>query len=341
MGKWADFAIGAGQSILGAGLGIMLGREQDKRQLQQQRHLTDMQFDAQRRMLDYSKQKELEMWKATNYPAQVAQLKQAGLNPGLLYGMSGGGGTTVGGGSPSISGGTAAGHSGEPQALAGMGMQLGMMAAQQELLKSQARLNNVEADKKAGVDTQEAKTRIANILQGVENQKAQQELTQVQTNIARLDERLKDETIDNMEELTDWQVQKAAQETNNLWLQGLITKATANDVIDKLHAEAIGAYIENALKKQSISQSEEQVKKWAQEIAQQWLQLKLKAQEVSNQSRGLDQKDTEILIDKFKAEFEAQNPGVLKQASGWINDLIDGMRRLMGKETRPGRKIQK
>ena len=38
-----------------------------------------------------------DMWKKTNYPAQMKMLKEAGLNAGLLYGQGGGGGTTTGG----------------------------------------------------------------------------------------------------------------------------------------------------------------------------------------------------------------------------------------------------
>ena len=44
------------------------------------------------------------MWKDTNYSAQMEELKKAGLNPGLLYGMSGGGATTIGTGVKTTSG---------------------------------------------------------------------------------------------------------------------------------------------------------------------------------------------------------------------------------------------
>jgi len=61
-----------------------------------QRGLMDDQYKYNRKMLRYGKDLDYEMWLKTNYGAQVDQLKQAGLNPGLMYGMSGGGGVTTG-----------------------------------------------------------------------------------------------------------------------------------------------------------------------------------------------------------------------------------------------------
>ena len=43
---------------------------------------------------------QLEMWEKTNYPAQVAQMRKAGLNPALMYGQAGAGGQ-LGGTAPS------------------------------------------------------------------------------------------------------------------------------------------------------------------------------------------------------------------------------------------------
>lgn len=61
-----------------------------------QRGLMDDQYRYNRKMARYGKDLDYEMWLKTNYPAQVEQLKAAGLNPGLMYGMSGGGGVTTG-----------------------------------------------------------------------------------------------------------------------------------------------------------------------------------------------------------------------------------------------------
>ena len=55
--------------------------------------------------------KQMEMWENTNYPAQVEQIKKAGLNPAMLYGQSGGGATVTGSGGASVGGGSASDES--------------------------------------------------------------------------------------------------------------------------------------------------------------------------------------------------------------------------------------
>ena len=44
-----------------------------------------------------SKDQQLAMWNETNYGAQVSHLEAAGLNPALMYGAGGGGGSTTAG----------------------------------------------------------------------------------------------------------------------------------------------------------------------------------------------------------------------------------------------------
>src|ERR1044072_4182703 len=103
------FDIGAlGQQVAGAGVGTKLGlaleNHNDQRQYEQQQRLQELQIQGQKDMADYNRNNQIKMWEATNYPAQVNQLKLAGLNPGLMYGMGGGGGTTVGNATGSVSG---------------------------------------------------------------------------------------------------------------------------------------------------------------------------------------------------------------------------------------------
>ena len=91
MGKFGEqllgMGLGAAESGLGAIMGMVLGKQNDKRQIEQQSKLTDMQTAAQREMIQYNKELELQMWKDTSYGAQKEQMRQAGLNPGLMYGM--------------------------------------------------------------------------------------------------------------------------------------------------------------------------------------------------------------------------------------------------------------
>lgn len=155
----------AGQAV-GAGMGLILGNLNDKRQLRQQEKLQELQIKGQKEMMDHSYTRQMNMWHDTNYSAQVDEMIKAGLNPGLMYGMSGGGGTTTGNANANVSGGQAPSGGGEAAAFAGMGMMnaanLKLMQAQEKVLESQANLNNVEAVKKGGVETENIKADTAN-----------------------------------------------------------------------------------------------------------------------------------------------------------------------------------
>ncbi|UYD39187.1 MAG: DNA pilot protein [Wigfec virus K19_94] len=140
--------------IVGAGMGIMTGSYQDERQIKQQQKLTQMQKEANKELAKYGNELQFEMWNKTNYGAQIQHMKEAGLNPGLMYGMGGGGGTTTGSASAGgVSGGTATGGSGEIGMGIQQGMQLALMQAQKENIEADTANKKVDADKKGGVDT--------------------------------------------------------------------------------------------------------------------------------------------------------------------------------------------
>ena len=75
---------------------------------------------------------QMQMWKDTNYAAQVEEMKKAGLSIGLMYGKGGAGGATTGAGATGVS---------APTAPSGMGMiggsQLAAQIANIELTKAQ------------------------------------------------------------------------------------------------------------------------------------------------------------------------------------------------------------
>ena len=74
-----------GSQLIGAGLGIGLSQYNDQRQLEQQDALSQLQNKWDTVASNRNLQNQLELWQATNYPAQVQQIKDAGLNPALLY----------------------------------------------------------------------------------------------------------------------------------------------------------------------------------------------------------------------------------------------------------------
>ena len=163
MGDWTwgkQGAMGIGSSLLG----MIGGHNAQRRQHRDTKELMGMQHANQRNLNQMGHDLQMDMWNKTNYEAQVRHMKDAGLNPGLMYGSAGQGGQTgsQGGGSASM---------GQAQQMKMMDMQNLMMGAQMEKLKSEANLNNENANAVRGykkdeslsnISSNEAKARGAN-----------------------------------------------------------------------------------------------------------------------------------------------------------------------------------
>ena len=108
-----------------------------------------------------SQQYAKDYWDYTNAENQVAHLKNAGLNIGLMYGQSGAGGMGASGGarqeSPDQAQGNPIGMALQVQQIE---QQRRMNDAQIALAEAQAKKAGAEASKISGVDTQEALKRI-------------------------------------------------------------------------------------------------------------------------------------------------------------------------------------
>lgn len=111
---------------------------------------------------EHARQQQMKTWNETNYAQQKDQMKKAGLNPALMYGMGGGAGGSV----ASAGGGAGAQADVETPDIAGamnagMGMQLGMaqkknLEANTKAAEAQAIKTEAEARKIAGADTASA-----------------------------------------------------------------------------------------------------------------------------------------------------------------------------------------
>ena len=145
-----------GSSATGGALGIGLnmldeavfGDKRRKDQLNQQQALTAQQLKANKELSDYGMGLQKQMWDYTNYENQIKHMKEAGLNPALMYGSAGAGGTTGSGASGSAGTGTASDETSRKQssiAQEGMGLQMQMMQAQIEKTKSETKLNEQNA----------------------------------------------------------------------------------------------------------------------------------------------------------------------------------------------------
>lgn len=132
---------GAFLGLMGTAIGSNIQNNRQDRQNQFQEKLMGIQYGNQKKLNEHGHQLQYEMWKKTNYPAQMEMLKEAGLNPSLLYGQGGGGGTTTG----SQGGGSAQGGQANAPMDIGNAIQMGMMASNIKLTNATAKKTEEEA----------------------------------------------------------------------------------------------------------------------------------------------------------------------------------------------------
>lgn len=255
---------------IGYGLGELTGYNKalERDQLRQQQALTNMQGEANLGLMKESYKQQKQLWDATSAEAQVSHLKNAGLNPALMYAKGGTGGSTGGGGA-SVGGAQASDTTSRQMASNAQSMTgLAMMKAQSEIEvnKSVAERNRAEATKAAGVDTQKGLTEI-------ESMKLQQEYQKISNEIQSA---TKETVIDTMEQglknLTA-KYDKIISETakNEAEIQ------TINELRELQGKELIARA---ALQKSGVSVNNEHIKMMENQISEIWGKLSLHGQEI-------------------------------------------------------------
>lgn len=176
MGFGKSFIAGLGSSAASTGIGFIGNALSQafglswspKRAMEEQwkynKNIMALQNQYQQQAAAQSQQYAKDYWDYTNTENQVQHLKNAGLNIGLMYGQGGAGGMGASGGahqtSPEQPQGNPVGMALQVQQLE---QQRRMNDAQIALAQAQADKAGAEANKIAGVDTQEALKRIQEI----------------------------------------------------------------------------------------------------------------------------------------------------------------------------------
>lgn len=321
MGFIEQLGLQAAGTAIGGGMGMMLGKWNDERQRQQQEHLQGLQIRGQKEMMDYGYQKQLQMWKDTGYKAQVEQMNEAGINPGLLYGMSGGGGQTTGSASGNVSGGTAQQNPGEIQASMGMGLQLAQMAAQTELLKSQAKKTDIEANKIGGVDTKESEARTENIWQNTDNLRQSHQLQKLEITMKNIENFEKQSSQDDRLDYIEYQTKLAERQMKMAGNDLKISDATINDNIKKIKTEAIGAVLKNILTQSQTNKTISDIRVNDQQIRQSVNNIMINWDKLSNENKIVE-------IQKALMQWTTDpNREAINQALGTLNNLMHAMKK--------------
>lgn len=139
-------------SVAGGVLGMIGGHQSERRNYRNNRKLMNQQYGNQRMLNQQGHDLQMDMWNKTNYGAQVDHMKEAGLNPALMYGSAGQGGTTgsQGGGSASM---------GSSQQGKVMDLQNALLGAQIKGIEAKANSDNASAEATRGYQAEESGAR--------------------------------------------------------------------------------------------------------------------------------------------------------------------------------------
>lgn len=223
--------------IGGALMGALGSNSASNQSWQRQHQLMEIQAELNQKNAKFNTAQAKEMWNYTNFKNQMKHIKEAGLSPGLIYGMGGQGGSTQGAG-------TASGVGLPQDQSVGMGLraqEIGIEMAnalsQIKLNESQASKNEAEANKIKGVDTEAQKATIDNLIAQTANEKVKKGLILGQIRVADAEEELKRNTA-------DWTKDKAEETRWNI--------KSLKKGIDKLAVEIDGVELDNDLKRRTI-----------------------------------------------------------------------------------------
>jgi hypothetical protein len=139
--------ISAAESLMG--MFDIGGNRLRNKQIEQQKKLTDIQVEAQKELANYGMGISKEMFDYTGYVGQRRQMEQAGLNPALMYGHAGAGGSTMSASAGNVSGGHASDEAALKQAQIaqqGMALQLAKLSSEIDVNKATAKEKEANAE---------------------------------------------------------------------------------------------------------------------------------------------------------------------------------------------------
>lgn len=288
-------AAGAIGPIMGAfGIGA---KAQDRRQVEQQRKLQGLAIEGSKAMTDYQHDKQMQMWRDTNWSAQMKEAEKAGLSTAWLMGKGGGTVGQMGSGGMSISGGNAADAASTQNAQTASQMAI----AQMENIQANTEKTKAETTKIGGVDT-------ANV-------EANTALTQANKAIQEVAARVANETEDKQVEAIVYAANEQVQKAREQFNKAQVSEESQQATVAKIKAEAIGAGINNILMEAQVGKTRAETRATAEGIKQKW-------EQVSQGWKGLDIQEKQTKIMEFKNEIDAQYPGIWNVAGRAIDDMI-------------------
>lgn len=313
-------------ALLAAGAGQAMGMINDRRQIKMNQKLMDQQTKAGMEMGRFNQRQALEMWEATNYAAQRRQMEKAGLNPGLMYGSAGAGGSTQGGQAQMPSSSSAPSGGGE----LGMGMQMGLQAQmmQAQIDATKAQTENTKADtavKQAQPGVMESGRQLTQ--QQTLNAVTQGIILDLDKEIKGIEKYKADNTASDMIQQINYEMQRAEGEAKQALAEGKLREETYNEAVQQIRQTTIEQQIRIAAMKTDIKVDEAKIKEIATQITKTYADNQREWEKMSYEDRRLRIQKAANDIAKQVADYQTGGEAQTERWSRVIMQIMGGIPR--------------
>ena len=176
-------------------------------------------------------------------------------------------------------------------------------------------MKEADATKTSGVDTDEKKATIENIIANTKNENTKNKLVEVQTNLLKIQEIESNISREDRMYSIKMNMRKATEEVRQLSRSNEIGEETKNEIVEQIKLQTIGARIDNELKKANINLSKAQITSLKENVRLGWFAA-------ANKLREMSQKDKELQISEFNAKADAIYKGASTVLRRVANDVI-------------------
>lgn len=361
---WQEFAKQLGQQLVTQGAGgvvnnltnRMFGKHDRKvnwdeserygeRYMGWEKQMADYNMNMSKELAAYNQQLSKDYFDYTSPDKQMAKLKAAGLNPGLIYSTGGNSGQTGGAQAAPVKAEAPNEQYHQINYPTSANMSLRETPAERELKLAQAENLRSQTEKTKGVDTSLAVKQIENLDAGIDNEKAKNALIKAQTLSQELSNKLSEGTMDDQKAIVHWTSKSAFKHYEMAENEVYISDATKETKVKLLNQELVNSIIEAKLKEATIKHLGKQNDKIDQEIRK----ISLESADIvirrsfDQAKLELDKKRVSIESLRYILEEQAQGYKTLHQVGGKIVDtsinsiytLINSIATPLGAE--PGR----
>lgn len=323
-------------ALIGAGMGMVastIGKKQgasaaDKQYAYEQKYQRD-QWMYNEDSADRAQARSMAMWDYTNYGNQKKHMVEAGLNPALMYGQGGGGGVSANG--PQAAGTGMPTPKGQEieTTKQGMALQAANIASQTMVNQASAEKMKAEANKIKGVDTEQAKAGIDNIIAQTANEKVKKGLIYADTRVKDAIEELSRAKVEE----TGWAIKNIVKGMESMDAQ-IRQTGLSSDVIEKTMESQVNeavARVQNIMADTLLKESQgrvnqEQAKAIGEQVKQGWENVFVNLKGKVNEGYGLELEAEKIMnqLNLGKMEINQKEKNRMKDYIMGIGEMIVG-----------------